>query len=114
MTKKRRNEREPREEKKRASGGFGTSVLATAAAFAGTIVGNGLRLFVIAKADNAERESQGLPSDDGLDLTISGVISNTVAATALAHAVARRRPLVAFVIGAGLTAATGDFADRAI
>src|SRR5688572_24816583 len=104
MSKKTRNERAPREKKRRGAGAIGTSALATAAAFAGTIVGNGLRLFVKAKADNAERESQGLPADDRVSLTISGVISNTVAATALAHAVAKRRPLVAFVIGAGLTA----------
>ncbi|MBC8144182.1 MAG: hypothetical protein H7X80_01285 [bacterium] len=97
-----------------ASGGFGASVLTTVAAFAGTIVGNGLRLFVKAKADNAERESQGLPADSEQPLTLTGVISNTVAAAAIAHALPNRRPLIAFAIGVGLTAATGDLPDRAI
>jgi phosphate/sulfate permease len=94
---------------------IGTTLLTAAAAFAGSIVGNGLRQLVRAKLEHDEKVRFGVPTyDDRLELTVSGVISNTVAATALAHTVSTRRALVGFLIGAGLSAATGDTPDRMI
>lgn len=90
------------------SGGIGTTLLTAAAAFAGSIVGNGLRLFTRELARDRER------GRTTVDLTISGVVSTAIAAAALAHASRRRRPLIGFLVGAGLSAATGDMPDRAI
>lgn len=87
----------------RRSGGIGTTLLTAVAALAGTVVGNGVRLVVKAKMDDTESE-----------IEVSGVFANAIAAAALAHTARRRRPLVAFMLGAGLTAATGDMPDRAL
>lgn len=105
---------ESRTDGKRAASGLGTTLLTAIAALVGTAVGNGLRLFIKNRSENADRESHGLSADEPMQLTFTGVVSNTVAATAIAHAVDRNRPLTAFMIGAGLTAATGDTPDRMI
>lgn len=91
-----------------------SSLLTAAAAFTGTIVGNGLRLFVTAKVEHDEKVRFGVPTDDEQRVTITGVVSAAVAATALAHAFASRRPLLGFLLGAGIGAATGDAPDRTI
>ena len=94
------------------SGGITTSLLTVAAAFAGTMVGNGLRMFVGAQAAQSERVATGEPDEGTTQITITAVVTNTVAAAALAHAVPRQRALVGFLLGAGLSAAVGDSPDR--
>lgn len=91
---------------------IGTTLLTAAAAFTGSIIGNGLRNFIQAKVERDEKVRFGVPTPDQIELTITGVVSATVAATALAHVVARRRPLVGLLLGVGLSAATGDAPDR--
>jgi hypothetical protein len=91
---------------------IGTTLMTAVAAFAGSIVGNGLRLYLQAKSEHAEQSAHGVDAPTSVELTLTGVITNTVAATALAFAVPGPRPLVGFVVGAGLSAATGDAPDR--
>jgi hypothetical protein len=93
---------------------IGNALLTAAAAFTGSMLGNGLRLYARAKSEHAQQSAYGNEAESQYELTISGVVSNTVAATALAFAVERRRPLVGFLVGAGLSAVTGDAPDRMI
>jgi hypothetical protein len=93
---------------------IGTTLLTAAAAFTGSIIGNGLRSYFMAKSEHDEKVRFGIPTPDDVELSITGVVSASVAATALAHIASSRRPLVGLLLAAGLSAIAGDAPDRMI
>ena len=90
---------------------IGTIALTALTSLAGSIAGNGARM-IAQEWMRRERLAAAGEEPESEQIVITGVISNVVAATAIASMLPKNNALYGFAIGMALSAATGDSVDR--